>query len=171
MTGMQVRRMASPVGEITLASDGEALCCVHLAGQRHGEPPREAPQADTPLLLAAQAWLERYFALERPDAAELPLRPAGSAFQQTVWSLLREIPYGQVVTYGELADRVARRLGRPRMSAQAVGGAVSRNPLAIVIPCHRVVGARGWIGGYDGGVERKLVLLQLEAGAWPLHPT
>lgn len=95
--------------------------------------------------------------------AELSLAPHGSDFQQRVWKLLCEIPYGKTTTYGELAKRVAVQMGRETMSAQAVGGAVGRNPISIIIPCHRVVGADGSLTGYAGGLEKKLSLLQLES--------
>ena len=91
-----------------------------------------------------------------------PLHPAGSAFQQAVWALLLQIPYGQTVTYGELARQLAEKQGRPRMSAQAVGGAVGHNKISIIIPCHRVVGTGGSLTGYAGGIDRKVKLLALE---------
>lgn len=120
-----------------------------------------AKKAAVVLRRAAQ-WLDRYFAGDKPMIAELPLAPAGSEFRQHVWQILCEIPYGSVITYGEIAKRMAGRMGRETMSAQAVGGAVAHNPISIIIPCHRVVGAGGSLTGYAGGIDRKMQLLELE---------
>ena len=102
-----------------------------------------------------------YFSGREPDFA-VPLRPSGTPFQQEVWAALREIPYGQTTTYGAIARQMAARRGLPRLSAQAVGGAVGRNPICILVPCHRVLGADGSLTGYAGGVERKRWLLESE---------
>ena len=160
----------SPVGRLTLVSDEENLIGLWMEGQKYFEstlPAAERQQneqlsAGSPVLSAAENWLDRYFAGEKPAISELPLAPAGSAFRQQVWKLLCEIAYGEVVTYGELAGRLADQLGREKMSAQAIGGAVGHNPISIIIPCHRVVGADGSLTGYAGGVERKAWLLELE---------
>jgi methylated-DNA-[protein]-cysteine S-methyltransferase len=117
---------------------------------------------DLPAFAAARTWLDRYFAGEKPGIADLPLAPRGTAFQTAVWDLLREIPYGELTTYGALAQAVAARLGKARMSAQAVGVAVGRNPVSIIIPCHRVVGADGSLTGYGGGLPLKIRLLEHE---------
>lgn len=119
-------------------------------------------KSDQPVLRIAKAWLDRYFAGEKPEISALPLCPAGSAFRQAVWQMLCEIPYGEVVTYGDIAQKMAARLGRKTMSSQAVGGAVGHNPISIIIPCHRVVGANGSLTGYAGGVDQKRKLLALE---------
>ena len=103
-----------------------------------------------------------YFSGHEPEF-QPPIHWSGTPFQQTVWGLLRQIPYGATITYGELAVRAAEQLGRPGMSAQAVGGAVARNPISVLVPCHRVVGADGSLTGYAGGLERKRRLLDLEA--------
>lgn len=100
--------------------------------------------------------------VQKPMLSELALAPQGSDFQQNVWKLLCEIPYGETTTYGELAKRVAAQMGRETMSAQAVGGAVGWNPISIIIPCHRVVGADGSLTGYAGGLDKKLRLLEIE---------
>ena len=158
-------KYSSPLGEITLASDGESLVGLWFVGQKyyggsvHGEM---LPKDDLPVFAAAKDWLDRYFAGERPEIHELPLAPIGGAFRQKVWKLLCEIPYGEVTTYGTLAKKIAALEGKSSMSAQAVGGAVGHNPISIMIPCHRVVGANGSLTGYAGGIERKTALLTLE---------
>lgn len=165
-------RLPSPVGTLTLASDGESLTGLWIQGQRYfaaGLSPhaREAPEL--PALRAGERWLEAYFAGRRPEPSALPLSPRGSDFQRLVWELLTRIPYGSVTSYGALARQAAARLGRERESARAVGGAVGRNPLSILIPCHRVLGADGSLTGYAGGLDAKLFLLRLE-GAAPRRP-
>ena len=110
---------------------------------------------------AAKHWLDDYFR-GIPREIEFPLSPKGTAFQKLIWNLLLEIPYGETATYGELARRAAALLGREKMSAQAVGQAAHRNPIAIIIPCHRVIGKNGKLVGYAGGMENKKFLLELE---------
>ena len=151
----------SPLGEITLVCDEEALISLSLPGQKGFAHAAEC--GEHPILTQAKTWLDAYFAGNAPSPAALPLRPEGTAFRRLIWSLLLEIPYGKTVTYGDLAKRAAEILGKPRMSAQAVGQAVGANPIAVIIPCHRVVGADGKLTGYDGGIHYKKALLQLEA--------
>ena len=149
----------SPVGVLTLACDGTNLVGLWLEGQKyHGDTVPEAmtEKDDLPIFDAAKQWLDRYFAGEKPAISELPLAPIGNAFRQGVWSILCEIPYGEVTTYGAIAQRLGCG------SAQAVGGAVGHNPISIIIPCHRVVGASGSLTGYAGGVQTKIKLLELE---------
>ncbi len=155
----------SPIGALTLASDGDRLVGLWMEGQKYygaSIPEAMVPKDDIPVFAAAQKWLDRYFAGDKPAVSELPLAPIGSKFRQGVWSLLCEIPYGKVVTYGDIAKKMAERLGKKHMSSQAIGGAVGHNPLSIVIPCHRVVGSGGSLTGYAGGVEIKKKLLELE---------
>ena len=155
----------SPVGLLTLASDGESLTGLWMEGQKYfgGSIPEPMAERDgLPVFHAAKHWLDRYFAGEKPASAELPLRPIGGAFRRQVWRILCEIPYGEVVTYGDIAKRTAAGMGRPTMSSRAVGGAVGHNPISILIPCHRVVGANGSLTGYAGGVRKKAALLELE---------
>lgn len=152
----------SPLGGITLASDGEALVGLWFDGQQHfgeGLSP-EHEERSVPVLDAVKDWLDAYFAGQRPDFTP-PLAPRGTDFRRAVWALLLEIPCGQTVTYSELARRLADK-GYPRASARAVGGAVARNPISLIIPCHRVLGANGALTGYAGGVERKGKLLEME---------
>lgn len=157
----------SPVGMITLACDGTGshLIGLWIEGQKyHGESVPEAmlPNSGMPILGIAQKWLDRYFAGKRPDIAELSLAPIGSDFRQKVWSILCEIPYGEVITYGDIAKKMAVKMKRETMSSQAIGGAVGHNPISIIIPCHRVVGSNGSLTGYAGGIKTKIKLLELE---------
>ena len=154
---ISTRRYASPLGILTIAANEKAITALVMAGQKneHRHIPEGTAEGETPLLARAAAWLDDYFAGKAPDPARLPLSPAGTEYQKRVWRELLTIPYGKTATYGELA----RRLGS---SARAVGGAVGRNPISILIPCHRVIGADGALTGYDGGLERKRRLLALE---------
>ena len=150
----------SPLGELTLASDGERLVGLWLRGQKYYAATLKSGarlRDDLDVFRAAKDWLRSYFAGECPEPGALPLAPRGSAFRREVWRMLLEIPSGALTTYGALAHRLG-----PGMSAQAVGGAVGHNPISIIIPCHRVVGADGSLTGYAGGVENKLRLLRLE---------
>ena len=162
---------ASPLGEVLLSADEIGLSGLWFAGQRYFArtlPPGAVP-GETPVLTASKRWLDCYFSGKRPDFLP-PLHLIGTDFQQSVWNLLLEIPYGQTVTYGALARTLAQQLGKPAMSAQAVGSAVGRNPVSIIVPCHRVVGTDGNLTGYAGGVERKRFLLNLEGADLPrLH--
>lgn len=154
---------ASPLGDLLLAERDGAIIGLLIEGQRYFfNPTEECEERETPLLLLTKSWLDRYFSGEKPHIDELPLSPAGSDFQRAVWDILREIPYGEVTTYGEIAKKIALSMGKPKMSAQAVGGAVGRNPISIIIPCHRVVGADGSLTGYAGGVDKKRWLLEFE---------
>ena len=154
-------RVPSPLGEILLVSDGEALCGLYFAGQKHFPAALAAQERpELPVFEKTRAWLAAYFAGKAPES-EIPLRPEGTAFQRAVWELLAQIPRGETVSYGELAKRLAAREGK-RCSARAVGGAVGRNPVSILVPCHRVVGADGSLRGYAGGTERKEKLLEIE---------
>ncbi len=153
---------ASPLGEILVAFSEDALTGLWFTGQKHF--PTDLPAPSSPEDLPAVAccvlsWLDRYFAGEAPDVT-FPVRPEGSPFQTLVWTELSGIPYGETVTYGDIASRLAAA-GR-KTSPRAVGGAVARNPVSIVIPCHRVLGSGGTLHGYAGGPERKKALLRLE---------
>jgi len=157
----------SPIGAITLACDGDGKNLVGLwtEGQKyHGDTIPEAmvEKNDIPLFDTAKKWLDRYFAGEKPGISELPLAPIGGEFRQGVWNILREIPYGGVITYGGIAKKMAEKMGKKSMSSQAVGGAVGHNPISIIIPCHRVVGSNGSLTGFSGGVQMKMQLLELE---------
>jgi methylated-DNA-[protein]-cysteine S-methyltransferase len=155
----------SPVGNLTLACNGQSLVGLWIEGQKyHGDTLPEKPEKQDRLPIFEQTgeWLDRYFAGEKPAASELPLAPIGGEFRQGVWDILRAIPYGKVTAYGEIAKQMAALRGKAGMSAQAVGGAVGHNPISIIIPCHRVVGANGSLTGYAGGIGIKVKLLELE---------
>lgn len=157
----------SPIGTITLACDGDtgSLVGLWMEGQKyHGGTiaDKMTERHDMPVFDKTKKWLERYFAGERPEISELSLAPIGGEFRQEVWKILREIPYGEVITYGDIAAKMAAQLGKSTMSAQAVGGAVGHNPISIIIPCHRVVGAGGSLTGFSAGVQTKLRLLEHE---------
>ena len=152
-----IARAASPLGPLTMASDGEALIGLWFDDQRHALAGLDAKHEarELPVFAQTRLWLEQYFAGLIP--ADPPrLSPRGTDFQARVWSLLREIPYGETRSYGELA----RLLSFP--SARAIGSAVGQNPISLLIPCHRVLGANGSLTGYDGGLWRKEALLRLE---------
>lgn len=146
----------SPIGELGLVADDDALVEVRFANSplRPGEGGEHDP--DHPVLAAARRQLAEYFAGERQDF-DLPLQPHGTPFQQAAWTALRTIPYGATVSYGEQA----RRLGDPN-KARAVGAANGRNPIPIVVPCHRVIGSNGHLTGFGGGIDAKVWLLDHE---------
>ena len=147
----------SPVGELTLASDDHAIVALVMNGQRYFERhlPKELIERDTAVLREAERWLRAYFSGRKMTDVLFPLAPEGTAFQKRVWAALRKIPYGETRTYGELAEQLGS-------SARAVGHAVGQNPISILIPCHRVIGADGSLTGYAGGLVRKKQLLELE---------
>ena len=152
----------SPVGKISLASNGAGLVNLWCETQKPSISMQDIIWKDDEILLEVKEWLKRYFAGDKPGNYELPLVMMGTEFRQEVWQLLSKIPYGQTVTYGDLAKRVAIKLGKTKMSAQAVGGAVGCNPIPIIVPCHRVVGANGKLVGYTGGLDLKTWLLHHE---------
>lgn len=157
----------SPVGVLTLACDGSGknLAGLWIEGQRHygGTIPGTMTEKDSmPVFDAAKEWLDRYFAGKKPAISELSLAPVGGEFRQGVWRILCDIPYGEVITYGDIAKKMAAEMGRESMSGQAVGGAVGHNPVSIIIPCHRVVSSNGSLTGYAGGIKAKIKLLELE---------
>ena len=155
----------APIGRMMIVSDDTRIVGVWLEGQKYfggviGEDLLR--QDELPVLQEAKSWLDRYFAGDKPQISELPLAPRGNAFRQAVWRILCAIPYGEVVTYGDIAKEIARQQGVKTMSAQAIGGAVGHNPISVIIPCHRVVGANGNLTGYAGGLEVKIKLLTHE---------
>lgn len=158
-----IQHYASPLGGILLAANDIGLTGLWFDGQKYyaDNLPAEHIERETPILTDAKRWLDVYFTGNEPDFTP-PLHIVGSAFRQAVWELLLQIPYGQTVTYGELARQLAEKQGAEHMSAQAVGGAVGHNPISLIIPCHRVVGTHGSLTGYAGGIDKKIMLLELE---------
>ncbi len=155
-------RYRSPLGDITLAADGSGIIGLWFEGQKYferGIENEEREDGSSPALDSAVKWLDRYFAGEKPSPKELQLSPRGSVFQKVVWRVLCGIPWGKTITYGDIAGELS--VGR-KTSPRAVGSAVGRNPISIIIPCHRVVGADGGLTGYAGGIERKSWLLEHE---------
>lgn len=158
----------SPIGGLLLAERDGALVGLWIEGQKYFPEsllPEMEEKGDSVILNEAKEWLDSYFKGERPPIGRLALAPAGSGFQREVWKHLCEIPYGQVATYGEIARKITESRGSGRTSARAVGGAVGRNPVSVIIPCHRVVGSDGSLTGYAGGIERKRKLLEFEGAA------
>lgn len=154
----------SPMGEMTMASDGKNLTGLWFESQKYfaATLSEDTEEKNLPIFEKTKEWLNRYFQGEKPEICEMPLAPKGREFRMDVWKILSEIPYGEVITYGEIAKQIARERGKERMSAQAVGGAVGHNPISVIIPCHRVVGSDGSLTGYAGGIELKKKLLELE---------
>lgn len=155
----------APIGILKVVSDEKNIIGLWIQGQKYFESTicdEEISRQIVPILEQAKHWLNRYFAGQKPLPKELPLKPKGSEFRQFVWEILCKIPYGEVTTYGEIAKEVAQKLHKEKMSAQAVGGAVGHNPISIIIPCHRVIGANGDLTGYAGGIELKKKLLDFE---------
>ncbi len=153
----------SPLGNMLLAADEVGLTGLWFEGQKYfaNTLPEETVAQEIPVLAQAKKWLDVYFSGKKPDFTP-PLHPAGSPFRQAVWQILLQIPYGQTMTYGEIAKKLAQMQNASHMSAQAVGGAVGHNEVSIIIPCHRVVGTNGSLTGYAGGMEKKIALLELE---------
>ncbi|GGY14765.1 methylated-DNA--[protein]-cysteine S-methyltransferase [Streptomyces djakartensis] len=149
----------SPYGPLTLVADDGVLCGLYMTGQRHRPSQKAFGTRDDTLFGAAEEQLNAYFAGELKEFT-LELRLTGTPFQRTVWDQLRRIPYGETRTYGELATA----LGTPTAS-RAVGLAGGRNPIGVIVPCHRVIGANGGLTGYGGGLDRKRRLLDFERGA------
>ena len=155
----------SPIGDILIASKNDKLIGLWIENQKYylaglEEEIRENDNIE--IFDKTKNWLDRYFSKENPGINELELEPIGSDFRKSVWKILCKIPYGKVITYNCIAKEIAKEKGIETMSAQAVGGAVSHNPISIIIPCHRVVGSNGSLTGYAGGIEKKIKLLELE---------
>ena len=158
-----IQHYNSPMGGILLAADEIGLTGLWFNGQKYfaRSLPAGYTEQNTPALSEAKRWLEVYFTGKKPDFMP-PLHIVGSAFRRAVWEILLQIPYGKTTTYGEIARQLAKKQKLPRMSAQAVGGAVGHNEISIIIPCHRVVGTNGSLTGYAGGIDKKIKLLELE---------
>ena len=151
----------TPLGKIQAAACDNALTGLWFIGQKYfpAETKTWSSKPDHPVFVSLTSWLNDYFAKKKPKN-QITLMPTGTDFQQAVWKLLLEIPYGETSTYGAIASRLIS--GGKKASAQAVGGAVGHNPISLLIPCHRVLGADGSLTGYAGGIEKKKALLELE---------
>ena len=162
---------SSELGDILLAADEIGITGLWFFGQSYFADtlPAEQIAQETPILAQAREWLDEYFSGKEPDFTPT-LHPIGSPFRQAVWKLLLQIPYGQTTTYGEIARQMEKLQNRPHMSAQAVGGAVGHNGISIIIPCHRVVGTKGSLTGYAGGLDKKMALLELEHANRKTYP-
>lgn len=162
---------SSELGDILLAADEIGLTGLWFFGQSYFADtlPAEQIAQETPILAQAKEWLDEYFSGKEPDFTPT-LHPIGSPFRQEVWRILLQIPYGQTMTYGEIARQMEKLQNRPHMSAQAVGGAVGHNGISIIIPCHRVVGTKGSLTGYAGGLDKKMALLELEHANRKTYP-
>lgn len=159
------KKYNSPLGEMTMVSDGKGLTALTFRGQKYdvAEVSEEEGELPKPFYIfdSTEEWLDIYFSGRDPGFVP-PLSAKGTLFQEAVWEILKKIPYGQVTSYGEIASQIAAARGIARMSAQAVGGAVAHNPIAVIVPCHRVVGSDGRLTGYAGGLDKKEALLKLE---------
>ncbi|GHT37637.1 methylated-DNA--protein-cysteine methyltransferase [Bacteroidia bacterium] len=158
-----ISKIESPVGILTVSSDGSTISGLWMEGQKYFARTLEknAVEQNLPLFESVRKWLDCYFSGKEPDFMP-PLKPKGSPFQQSIWNILCEIPYCKTVSYGEIAKRYNAQNKEKHTSARAVGGAVGHNPISILIPCHRVVGANGNLTGYAGGIDKKTLLLQIE---------
>ena len=163
---LYINHYQSPLGGMTMSSNGEALtglwfdCSQQNSSSLKGVK-REKTNNSSKVFDEAEEWLNIYFTGRAPNF--MPnISLDGTEFQETVWDILLSIQYGEIITYGQIADKIAKERGLECMSAQAVGGAVSHNPIALIIPCHRVVGKNNNLTGYAGGLEKKIELLKLE---------
>ena len=159
------RMIQTPLGEVRLRSDGKSLTGLWFVGQVNDAKNNCGIEMkdDLPIFGQVETWLESYFSGNQTPII-FPLQPKGTIFQERVWKILQEIPYGETMTYGDIAQRIAKEKGVATYSAQAVGQAVGKNPISILIPCHRVLGKNGALTGYAGGVHRKEQLLRIERG-------
>ena len=155
----------SPIGNLLIASKDNKLVGLWIEHQKYylsNFKEEIAKNSNLEILVKTKKWLDRYFNGEKQDINELEINLIGSEFRKSVWEILKNIPYGEVITYNDIAKELAKQKGIEKMSAQAVGGAVGHNPISIIIPCHRVVGTNGNLTGYAGGIKNKVELLKLE---------
>ena len=155
----------SPIGKIYIVSDESNLIGLWIEGQKYffeSFNEETISVGEVEIIKKTKQWLDRYFKMEHPNINEIPLAPKGGEFRQRVWKILCKIPYGEVITYGDISKIVAKEMGKKSMSAQAIGNAVGHNPISIIIPCHRVIGVNGNLTGYAGGIDKKIQLLKIE---------
>ncbi len=158
----------SPLGDILLSADDTGLTGLWFYGQKYFalSLDKEHEENELEIFRTAKKWLDIYFSGREPDF-NVPLHLIGTSFRKDVWEILRSVPYGSTVTYGEVARRLAQKRGLSHMSAQAAGNAVGHNPISIIVPCHRIIGANGNLTGYAGGIDKKIQLLKLESAFVP----
>lgn len=153
----------SPIGKIVIISDGINLLGLYFKDRQIFHHSLDLKIKDNiQVFIDTKKWLDRYFKKEQTNILDLPLLPIGSSFRNLVWDYLCKIPYGDLRTYGDVANYIAKKLNKPKMSSQAVGNAISKNPISIIIPCHRVIGANNILKGYSAGIDIKQYLLKLE---------
>lgn len=155
----------SPIGNLLIAEKDNKLIGLWIENQKYylsNLKEEMIEKEDVEVLTKTKSWLDRYFKGEKPNISELDINLIGSEFRKSVWEILKTIPYGEVITYNDIAKKIAKQKGISKMSAQAIGGAVGHNPISIIVPCHRVVGSNGSLTGYAGGIEKKIQLLKLE---------
>ena len=163
---LYAKEYMSPLGQLIMTGNGDDLTGLWFAEQKNvlesfGDQLKDN-DSHLPVFETVKQWLDAYFAGDKPEFENLPLAPLGTEFRQKVWSIMCKIPYGEVTTYGAIAKEVAVSLNKAQMSSQAVGGAVGHNPISIILPCHRVVGAQGNLTGYAAGLDKKVWLLKHE---------
>jgi methylated-DNA-[protein]-cysteine S-methyltransferase len=158
-----IHKIESPIGILTVSSDGQNISGLWIEGQKYFAKTlgKDVSEQNLPVFNYVRKWLDIYFSGKKPDFMP-PLMLEGSMFQKSVWNNLSKIPYGQTITYGELAGQFEFENKGKRTSARAIGNAVGHNPISILIPCHRVIGKNGNLTGYAGGIPQKIKLLQLE---------
>lgn len=155
----------SPIGRFLLAEENNKLIGLWMENQKNYASilkQKTFIEEESPILIKSKKWLDQYFHRENPNIKDLEIHLIGSEFQKNIWEILMKIPYGEVITYGEIAKEMAQKRGIKKISARAVGGAVGHNPISVIIPCHRVIGSNRKLIGYSGGIERKIELLKLE---------
>lgn len=158
-----IHHYQSPLGGMTMASDGTSLIGLWFDGQKYFADTigKNTPQKDLPIFKQTDKWLDIYFSGKSPEFTP-PLTMHTTPFRKCVWEIMLTIPFGRTMTYGEIADKIAKQKGIEKMSAQAIGGAVGHNSISLIIPCHRVVGSNGNLTGYAGGLDKKIKLLEIE---------
>ena len=156
----------SPLGIITICCDeDEKVVGLFFKNQKYFADNIDGKITENnnlKIFVTVKSWLDKYFAGKKPNIKEIPIKFIGNDFRKSVWKILYKIPYGTVLTYGDIAKQIAKQEGIPKMSAQAIGGAVGHNPISIIVPCHRVVGKNGKLTGYAAGLNKKKKLLELE---------
>ena len=153
----------SSIGNLLIAAKDNKLIGLWIENQKYylsDFKEEMSEREDVEVLTKTKSWLDRYFKGEKPNISELDINLIGSECRKNVWEILKTIPYGEVITYNDIAKKIAKQKGISKMSAQAIGGAVGHNPISIIVPCHRVVGSNGSLTGYAGGIKKKIQLLK-----------